>query len=357
MAVRLALPELATRARHELEGSLGRASKGLRFLSGVGRPPVGQTPKDVVWSAGKVELWRYRSNRRTGGRPVLFVHSLVSRTYIADLTPGNSFVEFMLARGLDVFLVDWGVPDELEAANTLETYCDELLPELVEVTADVAEADSVVLFAYCLGAVLTLLYCAGHPDDRFSALAVMATPVDFHQMPLTAAIRRGTLNPQSLLDPTGNVPPELMLNALRMLRPTGPLSAYASLWQHVENDTIVGAHQTMTQWGRDHIPFPGQCFLQVAELFAAQNRLPTGQVPLGDRVVDLKDITVPFLNIVGEHDHIVPPAVTGELTSLVGSTEVDELRLRAGHVGLIVGGAAHRHNLPVMADWLERQTN
>jgi polyhydroxyalkanoate synthase len=41
---------------------------------------------------------------------------------------------------------------------------------------------------------------------------------------------------------------------------------------------------------------------------------------------------------------------------MVGSSDVEELRLPAGHVGLIVGRTAHRRNVPAMADWLERHT-
>ena len=63
-----------------------------------------------------------------------------------------------------------------------------------------------------------------------------------------------------------------------------------------------------------------------------------------------------FLNIIGEKDHIVPPAAIEVLTSLVGSEDVEELRLPAGHVGLVVGKSAQRRNLPAMAGWIERHS-
>jgi polyhydroxyalkanoate synthase len=52
----------------------------------------------------------------------------------------------------------------------------------------------------------------------------------------------------------------------------------------------------------------------------------------------------------------VPPEATGDLTTLVGSEDVEELRLPAGHVGLIVGRTAQRSYIPQMADWLERHS-
>jgi polyhydroxyalkanoate synthase len=66
---------------------------------------------------------------------------------------------------------------------------------------------------------------------------------------------------------------------------------------------------------------------------------------------------VPFLNVVGEADHIVPPDAVGPLASLVGSTDAEELRLPAGHVGLVVGKGARRRTLPAMAEWVRAHSD
>ena len=358
MAQALAPNELLERVRRDAERNVLRARNGLKHLAGVGRPVMATSPKDVVWQSDKVELWRYRSDQRRFGPPLLFVHSLVSRSYVFDLAPGNSFVEAMVNRGFDVFLIDWGTPDELEAHNTLETYVDDYLPRIVDTVLDITGFDELNLFGYCFGGLLALLYLAGHADDPVRSLAVMATPIDFTQMgPMTSLMGDGRVEADDIIDATGNVPPELMRNSFRLLQPTGDITGYVNLWQNLWNDDFLSAHQIMTQWSRDHIPFPGDCFRQVSDLFGRQNLLATGRVPLVGRTVDLADITVPFLNIVGEKDHIVPPASTGPLSDLVGSNDVEDLRLPAGHVGLIVGRTAQRRNVPAMADWLERQSD
>jgi hypothetical protein len=55
-----------------------------------------------------------------------------ARSYVLDLTPGNSFVERLLAAGFDVYLLDWGTPDERDAANRLEDYVDAAIPAAIE---------------------------------------------------------------------------------------------------------------------------------------------------------------------------------------------------------------------------------
>lgn len=358
MAATDAVPQdLLARVRRDVERSRLRARNGLKILSGVGAPTLGASPKDVVWASGKVELWRYRSDARSLRPPLFFIHSLVSRSYVFDLSPGNSFVEFMLQRGFDVFLVNWGEPDELEAHNELSTYTDELVPQLVREVCRVAGSETVTMFGYCFGGVLSLLYLAGNPEDPVSSLAVMATPVDFSAMSaMTGVIQAGRVDPESMLDRTGNVPAEVMRNSFRLLQPTADITSYVNLWQNLWNDDFVAAHQAMTGWGNDHIPFPGAAFCEMSRVLARDNLLKTGTLPIGGRDIRLADIRVPFLSILGEKDHIVTPEAAEGLCDLVGSAEKEELRIPAGHVGLIVGRSAHKRNLPAMADWLEKHS-
>jgi polyhydroxyalkanoate synthase len=349
--------DLLARVRRDVERSILRSRNGLKLLSGVGRPEVGLTPKEVVWRSGKAELWRYRSSQRSLRPPILLVHSLVSRNYVFDLAPGNSFVEAMLGRGFDVYLTEWGAPDELEAGYTLETYCDGFLPDMVDEIRLASRSNDVTMFGYCFGGLLALLYAAGHADGPVSNLAVMATPIDFRPLgAMTSIFHAGHANPKDLLDATGNVPAEAILNSFRMLQPTGAITNYVNLWEHLWKADYVDAHQIMTMWINDHVAFPGACMVQVAELFAEDNLLATGDVPLGGRTVHLADVRVPFLSIVGEHDNVIPPASTGDLTAMVGSADAEELRLPAGHAGLIVGRSAHTKYIPAMADWLERHS-
>ena len=355
MPLTLAPDELVTRIRRDTERNLLRMRNGLKHVAGVGTPELSRTPKETVWSSEKVELWRYHNDHRTIATPLLFVHSLVSRSYVFDLVPGNSFVETMRDRGFDVFLVDWGVPDELEAGNTLETYTDGYLPEIVRQVVEITGQPDVNVFGYCFGGVLSLLSVAGNPDLPVRSLAVQAVPVDYEHMgPMATMMQEGRVDPAQLVDATGNVPADVLRNSFRVLKPTGDITGYVNLWQNLWNDDFVAAHQTMTQWSGDHIPFPGAAFVQTGQLFARENRLATGTVPLGGRDVDLADITVPFLNIMGEKDHIVPPEASVALVDLVGSDDVEEFRFPAGHVGLIVGRTAQRTYIPKMAEWLER---
>lgn len=344
--------ELAARIQRDVERSILRARNGIRLASGE-RPKVGQTPKELVWQRDKVTLYRFRSDDRRYRPPVLLVMSLVSKSYIFDLRPGSSFVEVLLGKGLDVYMLDWGIPDELEAGNTLETYCDEYLPRAANAVCEESDVDELTVFGYCFGGVLALLYAAAYPGPPIRNLAVMAAPIDFSKTgPMGAMVQDGRLEPEDLIDETGNVPAAAMLQSFKMLKPTQDIVSYANLWDKLWNDEYVESYQTMTQWGNDQIPFPGATMRQTIQMLNRENAILKDTVRLGGRRLSMKDITCPFLSVLGDKDHITPPESVGPMIDIVGSEDRTEMRLKAGHVGLIVGRNASKVTMPAMADWI-----
>jgi polyhydroxyalkanoate synthase len=335
-------PDVLDRVQRDVGRALRRGRNGLRYAAGTSRPKVGQTPKETVWRRHKAQLWRYRSDDVRYRPPVLIVHSLVSRSYVLDLYPGNSAVDFFRRSGLDVFLIDWGVADEAEAANTLETYADEYIPAAIEATG----AEEVTLLGYCFGGVLSLLAAARHTELPIRNLVLMATPVDFDGMgAITGLIRDGRLEPDDVLDETGNVPPEAVENSFRMLKPTSEYTQYVTLWENLWNDQYVEGYQAMGQWMRDQVPFPGAAFRQTVEQLVRRNGLMDGSV------ADLSRIRCPALNVLAKRDHIVPRPAAEPIPRLLGGG-AEELQLDAGHVGLVAGRAAAKVTLPGIVEWI-----
>jgi len=350
--------ELAKRVRRDMERNLLRVRNGIRLATGAAKPAIGVTSKDTVWTYDKMQLWRYRSDQRRFGPPVLLVMSLVSRSYIFDLRPGNSLVEYMLNRGFDVYVLDWGVPDHLDAENTLSTYCDDYLPRVVQAVRRTSDSEDVTMLGYCFGGVLTLLHAAAHQSPQLRNLISLATPVDMTVMgPLSTMTAEGRIDAETLLGEDGNVPAAVIENSFRMLKPTGEVEAYVSLWDNMWNDEYLDAYQAMNGWARDQIPFPGAAFVEMGQLLNRENRLKTGSVPVGGREVHHAAITCPFLSVIGDKDHIVPLEAAQGLPDLVGSKDKQELVIKAGHVGLFVGRSAHKGTLPPLCEWIEAHSD
>ena len=336
----------------EVERNALRARNGIRMAAGLSRPKLGTTPKDVVWRRGRSELWHYRNDSVRFSPPLLIVFSLFSRSYILDLQPGNSFVERLLAAGFDVYLLDWGVPDERDAANQLEDYVDDYLPAAVERVRHLTGAEEINLLGYCFGSVLSLLYAAHHLDAPLRSLTVMTTPVDLQQLgPLTSVIGKDGLDVETMLDADGNLPPQIIHQAFQVLKPTAQITQYVDLWERLWGDDYVTAHQAMAGWASDHIPLPGGVAKQLAKM-VQDNAIVNDTLLLGGDRVTLSAITVPFLTVLATRDHIVPEASAAPLIDLVGSPDKHELRLDAGHVGLLVGRGAAKTTIPTIIEFL-----
>jgi len=354
MALPLQPADVIARVNRDVERSLLRARNGLRYVRGTHRPKLGATPKDVVWTRGKAQLWRYRGPGVRYAPPVVIVHSLVSRSYILDLRPGSSTVEYLVNAGLDVFMLDWGVPDELDADNSLETYVDGYLPRALQAVRRETGCREVTLAGYCLGGLIAALYAAGHDDAAVRNLILMATPMDFGEMgPMVAALREGRLAPDDLIDDTGNVPADALYSGFYMLAPTVEIAQKATLLENLWNDEFVEGFQAMAQWSRDHVPFPGAAFRQIADQLVRDNALMSGRIRLGDRVVDLAQARGDVLVATAERDNIVPAAATEPALALVGDPARREaLRLPGGHVTFGTGRSAFKHTMPRLTEWI-----
>jgi polyhydroxyalkanoate synthase len=222
---------------------------------------------------------------------------------------------------------------------------------------DETGADGVDVLGYCFGGVLATLLTAGHPEVPIRNLAVMATPIDFSgTRGALQALIGGGIEIDDIVDETGNVPADAVRRMFRTLKPTSGISSYATLWDKLWNDEFVDGFQAMSQWARDQVPFPGACARQGLDLLLRRNLLLAGEVPLGGRTVRLADIHCPLLNIVAEHDHIVAPASALPLNDLVSSSDVSELRIPAGHIGLATSRQAVRHTIPELEAWLQERS-
>jgi polyhydroxyalkanoate synthase len=74
---------------------------------------IAQTPKTLIWTLNKAKLYRYVPvvpDEKRHKIPLLLVFAIMNRPHVLDLRPGHSFVQYMIGRGYDVYLLDWGAP-------------------------------------------------------------------------------------------------------------------------------------------------------------------------------------------------------------------------------------------------------
>jgi polyhydroxyalkanoate synthase len=357
-AAGLDLASIPDRIQSEVRRAIQRSIKGVEYIASSG-PTLGSTPKDILQVRGTVNLYHYRPVADEIYRvPILIVMATTNRGYILDLVPGQSFIEFLLKRGYDVYMLDWSAPKPEEKSLRMEDYVLDFIPDCVRrVQQDSGESD-VTVIGYCFGGVLSLLYGSIFNDGPMKNLICFTTPIDFREMKLFANFSdRRYFDVDRLVDSVGNVPPEMILSSFEMLRPASRAASQVQLWENIWNDEFVKSYRMFDRWATDTLPLAGEYFRTITKDLMWDNKLYEGTMSVGGRTADLSKITVPILHAVAEHDHIVPYEAARHLIPKIGSSDKEEVMLKGGHVSLVAGANAIRRLWPKLDSWLgERST-
>jgi polyhydroxyalkanoate synthase len=344
---------IASRIQSEVDRAIQRNIKGLEYFTSPA-PAVGLTPKDVMVSRGTMRLYHYRPMADEVYRmPVLVVMATSNRGYILDLAPGQSFIEFLLKQGYDVYVLDWEPPTPDEKRLRLEDYVLDFIPDAVErVLKDSGQPDLNII-GYCMGGILSVCYAALHADGPMKNLMCFTTPVDFTHMKLFRnwADKRH-FDVDKLVDTVGNVPPEFIYTAFDMLRPGSRVTSQITLWENMWNDAYVQSYRKLDRWSNETLPIAGEYFKQTVKEFMWENSFFKNQLAIGGKRVDLGNIKVPLLHVLAEHDHIVPYDAAKPLVAMAGSKDKEEVVLKGGHVSLVAGANAVKRLWPKVDSWL-----
>ena len=112
----------------------------------------------------------------------------------------------------------------------------------------------------------------------------------------------------------------------------------------------------MEAWINDNVAVPGEVYRDFVKHLYQQNLLVKNRMQVGGRVVELRRITCPVLNLLASQDTLVPPAQSSPLTDLVGSEDTTTIELATGHIGLAMGSAAQRELWPQAVAWLAERS-
>jgi polyhydroxyalkanoate synthase len=352
----------------ELASFPRRVQDGMRRLNALDHDDVAiaRTPSDVVHRSNKLSLLHYTPEKKNPLRtPVLLVYALVGRYSVADLQPGRSFVERLLREGLDVYAIDWGHPTRADRWTTLDDYVNVLIDECVDVLRARHGVDAVNLLSICQGGVFNLCYAALHPE-KVKNLVLTVTPVDFHADQHDDEVWRAFVNLWTrsvkhedidlLVEALGNIPGRMTGAAFAMMNPVGTVQKYTQgVFKSLGDDEALRGFLRMETWLYDQPDHPGEAARQWLEDLYQDNKLVKGELELGGRRVDLRNVRAPVLNIYAEQDHVVVPAAAQALSKVVGTEDYTEKAVPGGHIGVFVGGKAQAILAPAIGSWLRER--
>jgi polyhydroxyalkanoate synthase len=334
-----------------------RVSSGLKNLGSVGPIEVGVSPKEAVYREDKLVLYRFRPRvSKPDAIPLLVVYALVNRPFMTDLQEDRSTIRGLLEQGQDVYLIDWGYPDEADRFLELDDYINRYTRRCVDHICRSHGLPSINLLGICQGGTFSLCFSALHPA-KVRNLVTMVTPVDFHTPDNTLSTWVRELDVDLMVDTLGNVPGELLNWSFLSLKPfrlTG--QKYLDMADLLDDPTKLKNFLRMEKWIFDSPDQAGETYRQFIKWFFQQNRLIKGNLEIGGKPVSLSQITMPVFNIYATEDHLVPPDASKALKHHVGSGDYQELAFKGGHIGIYVSGRAQKEIPSAIANWLKQRS-
>ena len=274
---------------------------------------------------------------------------------MVDLQDDRSLVKNLLAKGEDVYLIDWGYPDGADRWLTLDDYINGYIARCVDAVAKRTGVGAINLLGICQGGTFSLCYAATHPG-KVRNLITMVTPVDF-QTPenmLSNWVRE--MDVDLFVDTLGNVPADMMNLCYLMLKPVRlNQQKYIGLIDILDDKTELENFLRMEKWIFDSPDQAGEAFRQFTKDFYQANKLVKGGLTIGPHEVHLSNITMPVLNIFAEQDHLVPPSSSRVLGEHVGTKDYTQVAFRGGHIGIYVSARAQREVPAAIHDWLAKR--
>ena len=330
----------------EIRRRFGQFLDGIAAYRGHGHARTLADPP-AIWREGTTRLLDYGGT----GPAVLVVPSLINRAYVLDLAEGRSLVRYLACSGLRPLLVDWAAPGAAERAFSLEDYVAGRLARALDVARRENGGAPVCVVGYCMGGLLALALAVLRPE-AVSALAVLATPWDFHaERPAQARALAATMAPLwPVFEALGEVPLDVLQTLFASLDPQLALRKFLGFAGHAPGSREAAAFVALEDWANDGVPLAAPVARECLEGWYGANDPARGRWRMAGRAILPSAIACPMLVVVPERDRIVPPAAAQALAAAAARARV--LKTALGHVGMVVGGRAEAEVWQPLAAWL-----
>ena len=327
-----------------------RADLFLRGIERYRRHPYRRDLPEMplLWQEGTTRILDYAS---AGGLPVLAVPSLINRSYVLDLAPGNSLLRFLAQQGLRPLLVDWGAPGDEERKFDLTDYILRL-ERACEVASEASGGKPVALLGYCMGGLLALALAARRPE-LVRAQALLATPWAFHAERADHARLLGSLANSfaATFQPMGELPVDLLQALFASLDPMMAVKKFTRFAAADEESPQIRAFVALEDWLNDGVPLALPAALECLRDWYGADRPGRGCWRVGGKAIVPEEIAAPSLVVLPAADRIVPPKSAKALAEALPNVEV--LTPPLGHIGMVVGHGAPDAVWKKLAEWVK----
>ncbi|WP_434696105.1 class II poly(R)-hydroxyalkanoic acid synthase [Pseudomonas sp. Z1-14] len=299
---------------------------------------LASTPGAVVFRNELLELIQYKPmSEKQYATPLLIVPPQINKFYIFDLSPSNSFVQYALKNGLQVFIISWRNPDVRHREWGLSSYV-EATEEAMNVCRTITGAREVNLMGACAGG-MTIAALQGHLQAkrqlrRVASATYLVSLLDSEiESPATLFIDEQTLEAAKRRSyQKGILDGRDMARVFAWMRPND------LIWTYFVNNYLLGKEPPafdILYWNNDCTRLPAAYHGDLLDFFKHNPLTRPGALEVCGTPIDLQKVTVDSFSVAGINDHITPWDAVYRSTLLLGGERRFVLS-NSGHVQSIL---------------------
>lgn len=339
----------------------------MRFTKNVAEAPkfvpapdeitLESTPFDIAYEEDKVRLLHFKPLVEKQVKvPLVISYALINRYHILDIQSNKSWVRKLLEEGIDVYMIDWGTPTNIDKYLDFDDYVNSYMENCINFVRKESGADSISLQGYCTGGTLATIYASLHPHKVRNLIATAPVIDGWKDTTVVSNVVKH-IDIDKIVDTIGNMPPEFMYYCFSILKPFEQgLEKYYKFFKNINDKDFVDNFLRVEKWLNDTPPIPGELFRQWIKDVYQENLLVQNKMFVGGKQIDLKKITMPLLIQIAVGDHLVSPECSMPLYYAVGSEDKTVRIYPTGHVGMIASSFSQKKILPEMGVWLKERS-
>ncbi len=340
----------------EINNVNSKMLKSYEALNNIKDIDIATSPKTAVYSEDKMTLYKYdRETDSTYKTPVLIVYALVNTYKMLDIQPDRSYIRNLLAAGLDVYLIDWGYPSKADKFISMDDYINGYINNCVDFMRKKNRVEKINILSICQGGTFSVIYSSLYPN-KIKNLVTHVTPVEFGTNDGLLFRWSKNMDFDKLVEGfDGIIPGEFLNEGFDSLKPMMKAQKQLALTNAMESEDKLLNFLRMEKWISESPDQTGACYLQFMKDLYQQNKLIKGELEVGGKKVNLKNLTCNLLNIYATEDHLVPPASSIPLNDYVGSNDKELYSFKGGHIGVFVGSKSQKELAPAVTEWLKKR--
>ncbi|MCR9214136.1 MAG: alpha/beta fold hydrolase [Proteobacteria bacterium] len=313
------------------------------------RRPARERP--TLWSAGTTSLLDCNPEASDTAPTLLIVPSLVNRSYVLDLMPGRSLVDFLAEQGIRPLLLDWDKPGKIEKDFNLENYIQERISPAIDFATNHFAKGDLHLAGYCMGGTLAVP-AAIQKQELISSFVALASPWNFHAG--LSAQAKMLLEQEALwatvLEGFGELPVDLLQTLFTSLDPNLGLRKFSAFSKmKMETDRAI-EFVALEDWLNDGIPLVKKVTEECFHDWYGNNDPYRGHWRIGGEIVDCQKLTIPALIAVPKADKIVPRPSALAMAEKMPNAKI--ITPPSGHIGMITSSRAKSGLWQELSDWI-----